>query len=335
MLSSSYPDSFDLVYTLSIAIAACGSVQIVLDAILPPTPSRTPFALEPWRNGEAPKGMGALTLPPELAPLAAALQLSTGLAPEAPRYPRVGERKVPGKCRVIGCTTDLRRQTASNVKNRLCQAHWSASVLEFRGVLNRFCSKCTRLRSLPEFEGEKRTCRKCLLSHTARRRAREAGASGADRNQTDHAAEGRSTSPSEEDGIPRSQGAAEAFDGGGPVPPFPPAAGAGPELADVLAAAMAEAAKAAAITEAQPFGGGPGGAGPAAPALAASPATVRRLVAAIRVEKLNMELAQAQQDLAQAQLEETLSTLQGGAPGTSIPEQLLATIQSLFRGQNT
>jgi hypothetical protein len=73
-------------------------------------------------------------------------------------------------CRVIGCESDLSKEKVTNKKYRLCQAHKACDALSLNGTLCRFCSQCSSLRPVSDFEGAKRGCKACSsIKRTSRR----------------------------------------------------------------------------------------------------------------------------------------------------------------------
>jgi hypothetical protein len=66
-------------------------------------------------------------------------------------------------CRVIGCDADLSDQKIINRKYRLCQVHKPAEALLVDGTLCRFCSQCSSLRPVVNFEETKRACKECCI----------------------------------------------------------------------------------------------------------------------------------------------------------------------------
>jgi len=76
-------------------------------------------------------------------------------------------------CRVLGCKEDIYSQRPVNLKYRLCQTHKSAPALIHQGKPKRFCSQCSMLRQLADFNGRGRACTTCLKI-TASRRERTA-----------------------------------------------------------------------------------------------------------------------------------------------------------------
>ena len=65
-------------------------------------------------------------------------------------------------CRVIGCDADLSKQKTTNRKYRLCQVHKSSEALLVDGTMCRFCSQCSTLRPVMNFEENKRACKECV-----------------------------------------------------------------------------------------------------------------------------------------------------------------------------
>jgi hypothetical protein len=80
--------------------------------------------------------------------------------------PEVNTRWGGDGCRVIGCESDLSKEKVTNKKYRLCQTHKACDALLINGTPCRFCSQCSSLRPVLDFEGAKRGCKACSKSTT-------------------------------------------------------------------------------------------------------------------------------------------------------------------------
>ncbi|PIN11498.1 hypothetical protein CDL12_15901 [Handroanthus impetiginosus] len=73
-------------------------------------------------------------------------------------------------CQVEGCTVDLSLAKEYHRKHRVCDSHSKFPKVIVGGVERRFCQQCSRFHSLSEFDEKKRSCRRRLSDHNARRR---------------------------------------------------------------------------------------------------------------------------------------------------------------------
>ncbi|CAI0381010.1 unnamed protein product [Linum tenue] len=73
-------------------------------------------------------------------------------------------------CQVEGCNLDLSAAKDYHKKHRVCEGHSKCPKVVVAGVERRFCQQCSRFHSLSEFDEKKRSCRKRLSDHNARRR---------------------------------------------------------------------------------------------------------------------------------------------------------------------
>nr|AQQ11834.1 squamosa-promoter binding protein-like protein [Bambusa oldhamii] len=73
-------------------------------------------------------------------------------------------------CQVEGCKVDLSSAKDYHRKHRVCEAHSKAPKVVVAGVERRFCQQCSRFHALAEFDQKKRSCRRRLNDHNARRR---------------------------------------------------------------------------------------------------------------------------------------------------------------------
>ncbi|CAA0833163.1 Squamosa promoter-binding-like protein 11 [Striga hermonthica] len=85
------------------------------------------------------------------------------------------KNKTPGQngpvhCQVQGCNTDLSNAKEYHKKHKICDSHSKCPKVIVGGLERRFCQQCSRFHSLSEFDDKKRSCRKRLYDHNARRR---------------------------------------------------------------------------------------------------------------------------------------------------------------------
>ncbi|KAF5754145.1 putative transcription factor SBP family [Helianthus annuus] len=74
------------------------------------------------------------------------------------------------RCQVEGCNLDLSSAKEYHKKHRVCENHSKALKVVVAGLERRFCQQCSRFHGLSEFDGKKRSCRRRLSNHNARRR---------------------------------------------------------------------------------------------------------------------------------------------------------------------
>ncbi|KAL3501011.1 hypothetical protein ACH5RR_035460 [Cinchona calisaya] len=74
------------------------------------------------------------------------------------------------RCQVEGCNLDLSKAKDYHRKHRICDKHSKCPKVTVVGIERRFCQQCSRFHSLEEFDGKKRSCRRRLSDHNARRR---------------------------------------------------------------------------------------------------------------------------------------------------------------------
>ncbi|KAI7724749.1 hypothetical protein M8C21_004626 [Ambrosia artemisiifolia] len=74
------------------------------------------------------------------------------------------------RCQVEGCDLDLSSAKEYHKKHRVCENHSKALKVVVAGLERRFCQQCSRFHGLAEFDGKKRSCRRRLSNHNARRR---------------------------------------------------------------------------------------------------------------------------------------------------------------------
>ncbi|TKY59902.1 Squamosa promoter-binding protein 12 [Spatholobus suberectus] len=73
-------------------------------------------------------------------------------------------------CQVEGCGLDLSSAKDYHRKHRVCESHSKSPKVVVAGLERRFCQQCSRFHSLLEFDEKKRSCRRRLSDHNARRR---------------------------------------------------------------------------------------------------------------------------------------------------------------------
>ncbi|TKW23278.1 hypothetical protein SEVIR_4G282500v4 [Setaria viridis] len=73
-------------------------------------------------------------------------------------------------CQVEGCKVDLSSAKAYHRKHKVCEDHAKAPKVVVAGLERRFCQQCSRFHGLAEFDQNKRSCRRRLTHHNARRR---------------------------------------------------------------------------------------------------------------------------------------------------------------------
>ncbi|KAM7265452.1 hypothetical protein ACFE04_003135 [Oxalis oulophora] len=78
-------------------------------------------------------------------------------------------------CQVEGCNLDLKSAKDYHRRHAICENHSKSPKVIVAGLERRFCQQCSRFHELSEFDGKKRSCRKRLLDHNARRRRLQPG----------------------------------------------------------------------------------------------------------------------------------------------------------------
>ncbi|XP_019246423.1 PREDICTED: squamosa promoter-binding-like protein 3 [Nicotiana attenuata] len=73
-------------------------------------------------------------------------------------------------CQVEGCNLDLTSAKEYHRRHRICEAHSKSRMVIVAGMERRFCQQCSRFHELSEFDDNKRSCRRKLSDHNARRR---------------------------------------------------------------------------------------------------------------------------------------------------------------------
>ncbi|KAK6131733.1 hypothetical protein DH2020_034530 [Rehmannia glutinosa] len=73
-------------------------------------------------------------------------------------------------CQVEGCNLDLKSAKDYHRRHRICESHSKSPKVIVAGMERRFCQQCSRFHELSEFDDKKRSCRRRLFDHNARRR---------------------------------------------------------------------------------------------------------------------------------------------------------------------
>ncbi|KAL5760203.1 hypothetical protein ACOSQ2_019041 [Xanthoceras sorbifolium] len=103
------------------------------------------------------------------------LEASVGSAPASSVTP-VKKSKLnyqtthASRCQVEGCSLDLSSAKDYHRKHRVCENHSKSPKVTVGGLERRFCQQCSRFHGLSEFDEKKRSCRRRLSDHNARRR---------------------------------------------------------------------------------------------------------------------------------------------------------------------
>ncbi|XP_038692839.1 squamosa promoter-binding-like protein 2 [Tripterygium wilfordii] len=74
------------------------------------------------------------------------------------------------RCQVEGCNLELTSAKDYHRKHRVCESHSKFPKVIVNGLERRFCQQCSRFHGLAEFDEKKRSCRRRLTDHNARRR---------------------------------------------------------------------------------------------------------------------------------------------------------------------
>ncbi|KAH1040648.1 hypothetical protein J1N35_042391 [Gossypium stocksii] len=74
------------------------------------------------------------------------------------------------RCQVEGCNLDLSSARDYHRKHKVCENHSRSPKVIVSGLERRFCQQCSRFHALSEFDENKRSCRRRLSDHNARRR---------------------------------------------------------------------------------------------------------------------------------------------------------------------
>ncbi|KAI7752755.1 hypothetical protein M8C21_026837 [Ambrosia artemisiifolia] len=81
-----------------------------------------------------------------------------------------GQSAPISRCQVEGCNLDLSSAKEYHRKHKVCESHSKSPKVIVAGLERRFCQQCSRFQSMSEFDEDKRSCRKRLSDHNARRR---------------------------------------------------------------------------------------------------------------------------------------------------------------------
>ncbi|GFP84460.1 squamosa promoter-binding-like protein 3 [Phtheirospermum japonicum] len=73
-------------------------------------------------------------------------------------------------CQVEGCNLDLKSAKDYHRRHRICEGHSKSPKVIVAGMERRFCQQCSKFHDLSEFDDKKRSCRRRLSDHNARRR---------------------------------------------------------------------------------------------------------------------------------------------------------------------
>ncbi|XAR50702.1 hypothetical protein NMG60_11005100 [Bertholletia excelsa] len=74
------------------------------------------------------------------------------------------------RCQVEGCNLDLKSAKDYHRRHKICESHSKSPRVTVAGKECRFCQQCSRFHDLSEFDDKKRSCRRRLSDHNARRR---------------------------------------------------------------------------------------------------------------------------------------------------------------------
>ncbi|CAH2046979.1 unnamed protein product [Thlaspi arvense] len=103
------------------------------------------------------------------------VSLASASASPVKRSKSVSQRPQTPHCQVEGCNLDLSSAKDYHRKHRICENHSKFPKVVVSGVERRFCQQCSRFHCLSEFDEKKRSCRRRLSDHNARRRKPNAG----------------------------------------------------------------------------------------------------------------------------------------------------------------
>ncbi|CAH8348474.1 unnamed protein product [Eruca vesicaria subsp. sativa] len=95
---------------------------------------------------------------------------SSSSASPVKRIKSVSQKLQTPRCQVEGCNLDLSSAKDYHRKHRICENHSKFPKVVVSGVERRFCQQCSRFHCLSEFDEKKRSCRRRLSDHNARRR---------------------------------------------------------------------------------------------------------------------------------------------------------------------
>ncbi|KAM1741850.1 hypothetical protein FF1_011893 [Malus domestica] len=96
--------------------------------------------------------------------------ISTSISTRTKRFKSPAQSAFASRCQVEGCNLDLSSVKDYHRKHRICANHSKSPKVVVDGVERRFCQQCSRFHGLSEFDENKRSCRRRLSDHNARRR---------------------------------------------------------------------------------------------------------------------------------------------------------------------
>ncbi|VVB01978.1 unnamed protein product [Arabis nemorensis] len=102
--------------------------------------------------------------------LALPVSLASSSVSPVKRSKPISQRLQTPLCQVEGCNLDLSSAKDYHRKHRICENHSKYPKVVVSGVERRFCQQCSRFHCLSEFDEKKRSCRRRLSDHNARRR---------------------------------------------------------------------------------------------------------------------------------------------------------------------
>ncbi|CAL9216421.1 unnamed protein product [Arabidopsis halleri] len=83
---------------------------------------------------------------------------------------KCGQSMLVPRCQIDNCELDLSSAKGYHRKHRVCEKHSKCPKVSVSGLVRRFCQQCSRFHDVSEFDDKKRSCRKRLSHHNARRR---------------------------------------------------------------------------------------------------------------------------------------------------------------------
>ncbi|KAJ9538503.1 hypothetical protein OSB04_031236 [Centaurea solstitialis] len=95
---------------------------------------------------------------------------SSSCSPIMKRSRALNQSSHSPRCQVEGCNLDLASAKDYHRRHRICSDHSKSATVVVDGMERRFCQQCSRLHDLSEFDDRKRSCRRRLYAHNARRR---------------------------------------------------------------------------------------------------------------------------------------------------------------------
>uniref|UniRef100_A0A1J3FWE4 Squamosa promoter-binding-like protein 10 n=2 Tax=Noccaea caerulescens TaxID=107243 RepID=A0A1J3FWE4_NOCCA len=99
-----------------------------------------------------------------------ALELLTPSVVARKKSKSCGQSMQVPRCQIDGCELDLSSAKDYHRKHRVCENHSKCPKVFVNGLERRFCQQCSRFHAVSEFDEKKRSCRKRLSHHNARRR---------------------------------------------------------------------------------------------------------------------------------------------------------------------